>query len=75
MLDKSFQKELDKLHSANKKYKNQLSKVEAEIENKFGVPASNNDSFIDHYHTGCANMTVWQLNESMKIYSNIAELF
>ena len=68
MLQKEFQKELNKLAKLNAKYKEQLDKVVDAIEEEFGkTPYEVDcDEFIDTYCTTSNNMTVANLNAAME---------
>jgi len=62
---KEFQKLLDNLHSANKKYKAALDKAEKAYKDRYGHSATENDIWIDAFNVGETKLTTSILDDSV----------
>lgn len=63
--NKEFQKLLDKLHSANKKYKAALDEAEKAYKNRYGHSPSENDTWVDAFNVGETKLTTKMLDDSV----------
>lgn len=68
MTDKKFQILLDELAISNARYKGLLNSAEHEIERRYKRHPSDidNDYWIDTFHVGIGQMTIKELDDSMK---------
>lgn len=63
--EKEFQKLLDKLHLANKRYKQVLDEARIAYENRYGHSSSKNDTWVDAINSENIKLSVEQLDESV----------
>jgi len=68
MDDKQFSDLLTKLHKAHKKYSDLLKIAEMEYDDRYNRCSSDNDSWVDSFHTSCLPMTLNELETSLKTY-------